>query len=180
MRHCIPQWLLQWACWVQYQGSLTALYKLSSSYEYVRHQWCVVKKLGQILVRSWNSHPYPMDLSAPWWCEALHCPMIVSLGAGWVHDQGLTTLHKLGRYTLGTCQTSMICGQKVRPDFGQILKNSCPESSRYQCTMMVWGTAFTNDCCSRLDGSITKVWQPFTGNIHTGNMSDINDVWSKS
>ena len=37
----------------------------------------------------------------------------------------------------------------------------------------------TNDCCSRLVGSITKVWQPFTTNMHTRKMSDINDVLSK-
>ena len=70
--------------------------------------------------------------------------------------------------------------QKV---IGQILVkswNSCPDQSKYQCTMMVWSTVFTNDCFSRLVGSITKVWQPFTSYIPTRNMSDINDVWSKS
>ena len=70
----------------------------------------------------------------------------------------------------------MCCHKKL----GQILvrswRNSSPEPSRCQCTMMIWGTVFSNDCCSRLDGSITKVWQPFTSNIHTGNLSDINDV----
>ena len=45
--------------------------------------------------------------------------------------------------------------------------------------MVQWGTVFTNDCCSRLVGSITKVWQPFTTNMHTRKMSDINDVLSK-
>ena len=75
--------------------------------EHVRHEWCVVKKLGQIFVRSWNSRPEP---------------------------------------------------------------------SRYQCTIMVWGTVFTNDCCSRPVGSKTKVIQPLTSCLVTMNMSDINDM----
>ena len=112
MGHCIHQWLMQKACWVHCQG-LTTLHKLCSYCEHVRHQWCIAKKLGQILVRSWISHPEPSP-------------------------------------------------------------------SRCQCTITLWGTVFTNDCCSRLVGSITKVWQPFTSWVATVNMSDINDVSPKS
>ena len=45
--------------------------------------------------------------------------------------------------------------------------------------MLQWGTVFTNDCCSRPHGTITKVWQPFTTNMHTRKVSDINDVLPK-
>ena len=45
---------------------------------------------------------------------------------------------------------SMMCYEKIRSDFCQILRNSRPNQSKHQCTLMVWGTVFTNDCCSRL------------------------------
>ena len=108
-----------------------------------------------------------------------HSPMIVAVG---VLDPLPRSDNPLqATYTLGRCQTSMMCCQKVRPDFGhQILKKFLPwTKSRCQCTIMVWGALLTNDCCSRLIGSITKVWQPFTSYIHTGTIPDINDVWSK-
>ena len=56
---------------------------------------------------------------------------------------------------------------------------SHPYKTQYQCSMLQWGTVFTNDCYNRLVGSITKVWQPFTTNMHTRKVSDINDVLSK-
>ena len=68
--------------------------------------------------------------------------------------------------TLGTCQTSMMWGQKVRPEFGQIVKFSS-WLPRSQGTVMVWGTVFPNDCCSKLVGLMTKVWQPFPKATYT-------------
>ena len=73
----------------------------------------------------------------------------------------------------------MCCKKVVRTDFGHITaswKFYPEEPSRYQCTIIIWGTVFTNDfcCCSRLVGSISKVWQPFTSCLVTRNMSDIN------
>ena len=56
---------------------------------------------------------------------------------------------------------------------------SHPYKTQYHCSMLQWGTVFTNGCCSGLVGSITKVWQPFTATMHTRKMSDINDVLSK-
>ena len=96
--------------------------------------------------------------------EAVYSPKIVAVG--WLVPLPRSDNPSQVVQLLWTCQTSMMCCQKS----GQILIrswNSRPEPSRCQCTMMVWGTVFTNDCCSRLDGSITKVWQHFTSNIHT-------------
>ena len=68
---------------------------------------------------------------------------------------------------------------KLWLDLCQILNFSSLHKTQYWCGMLQWGTVFTNDCCSRLVGPITKVWQPFTTNMHTRKMSDINDVLSK-
>ena len=118
-----------------------------------------------------------LNISAASCNEALYSPMIVAVGL-------LGPLPRSGNpsqatYTLGTCQTSMMCCQRC----GQIFVRSwisCPYKTQYQCTTLQWGTVSTNDCCSRLVGSITKVWQPLTiSNIHTGNVSDINHVLPK-
>ena len=177
MRHCIHQWLLQWACWVHYQG-LTTLHKLCSYCEHVRHQWCVAKKLGQIFVRSWNSRPEPSRCQ----CTIMVRGTVFTNDCCSWPDKSLprfeTTLHKLCNYCEHVRHQWCVANK-----LGQILVrswNSHPEPSRCQCTIIVWGTVFTNDCCSRLVVSITKVWQPFTSCVATVNMSDINDVLPKS
>ena len=68
---------------------------------------------------------------------------------------------------------------KLWLDFCQILNFSPLQDSMMVWHVLQWGTVLTNDCCSRLVGSITKVWQNFTINIHTWKMSDINDMLSK-
>ena len=82
----------------------------------------------------------------------------------------------------------MMCCQKIRPDFCQNLKFSPPDQkSEYQCTIMTWGTVFTNGCCSRLVGPITKVWEAVYCNSGScirdaerarwSMLLDINVVW---
>ena len=117
---------------------------------------------------------YLLCLAAPWWYEALYSPMIVAVG--WLGLLPRSDNPLQVTYTLGTCQTSMMCRQKCSQIIFDTSWNSRPDQSECQCTMMVWGTVFTNDCCSRLVVSITKVWQPFTSDIQARNMSDINDV----
>ena len=56
-----------------------------------------------------------VDISAPSWYEALYSPMIVAvvlLGPLTMSDNP-----SQAAWSLGTCQTSMMCCQKVRPDF---------------------------------------------------------------
>ena len=84
----------------------------------------MVKKLGQIFV-TYNPEILTLnqvDISAPSWYEALYSPMIVAVG--WLGPLPKSDSPSQATYTLGTCQTSMMCGQKVRPDFGQILEFS--------------------------------------------------------
>ena len=109
--------------------------------------------------------------------EALYSTMIVAVGLLGPLPRSNNPLQ--ATYTLGRCQASMICCEKCSPIFIFRIWNSCPDKSECQCSILQWGTVFTNDCCSRLVGSISKVWQPFTSYIHTGKMPDINDVWSK-
>ena len=176
MRHCTHQWLLQEAGWKHDQGR-TTLYKLHTHWEHVRHQWCVVKKLGQILVRSWNSHP---DQSK------YQCTMMV-WGTVLTNDccsRRVGAMTKVWQPFTSCIHTGNMpdindVSPKVRPDFCQILKFSPWPESQFQCTIIIRGTLSTNDCCNRLVGSITKVWQPFTNCIHTENMPDINGVSPK-
>ena len=117
-----------------------------------------------------------LNISAPSCNEALYSPMIVAVGLLGPMPRSNSPLQ--ATYTLGTCQTSMMCCQRC----GQIFVRSwvsCPYKTQYQCTILQWGTVFPNDCCSRLVGSIAKVWQPFTSNIHTRNLSYNNDVLPK-
>ena len=123
------------------------------------------QKCSQINVRSWNSCPHQSKYQCTimvWGTVFTNdcCRRLVgSITKVW---QPFTSII----YTLGTCQTSMMCHQKCS-QINVRSWNSCPHQSKYQCTIMVWGTVFTNDCCRRLVGSITKVWQPFTSIIYT-------------
>ena len=136
------------------------------------------QKCSQIFVRIWKSRPMSrVNTSAASCNEALYSPMIVAVGL--LGPLPRSDIPLQATYTLGRCQTSMMCGQKCSQIFVRIWKSLPPDKSEYQCSILQWGTVFTNDCCSRLVGSITKVWQPFTSYIHTGKMPDINDVWSK-
>ena len=108
MRHCIHQWLMEWACWVHYQG-LTTLDKVLCRHEHVRHQWYVAKKLGQIFFRSWNSRPEPSRCQCTImvvWGTVL-TPMIVAVGLLGPWPRSDNSLQ--ATYTLGTCHTSMMC-----------------------------------------------------------------------
>ena len=118
-----------------------------------------------------------LNISAPSYNEALYPPMIVVVGL--LGPLPRSDNPSQATYTLGTSQTPMMCCQRCGQIFVRSWRNSCPYKTQYQCSILQWGTVFTNDCCSRLVGSITKVWQPFTSNIHTRNMSDINDVSPK-
>ena len=135
------------------------------------------QKCSQIFVRIRNSLALTrVNTSAPWWHKALYSPMIVAVGLLGPLPRSDNPLQ--ATYTLGRCQTSMMCGQKCSQIFVRIWKSRYVKSE-YQCSILQWGTLLTNDCCSRLVGSITKVWHPFTSYKHTGKMPDINDVWSK-
>ena len=103
MRHCIHQWLLQWACWVHCQG-LTTLYKLHTHWEDARHQWCVVKNVARIL--SSESEILALtrvNTSAASRNEALYSPMIVAVGLLGPLPRSDNPLQ--ATCTLGTCQT---------------------------------------------------------------------------
>ena len=89
--------------------------------------------------------------------------MIVAVG--WLGPWPGSDSPSQATYTLGWCHTSMMCGQKCSQIFGRIW-NSRSHKSEYQCSILQWGTVFTND--SRLVGSITKVWQPFTSSYTLG------------
>ena len=47
-----------------------------------------------------------------------------------------------------TCQTSMMCCQKSSQIVFDRSWNCRPVQSKYQCAIMIWGTVFTNGCCS--------------------------------
>ena len=159
MSDCIHQWLLQY----RLVGSITKVRQSMTSNIHTMMMAILndvlPKKLGQIFL----SNPEilalnQIDIVAPWWYEWLHSPMIAAVDL-------LGPLPRSDKpwqatYTLWTCQTTMMCCEKLGQFFVKSW-NSCPEPNRYRCTMMVWVTAFTNDCCSRLVGSITKVWQPY-------------------
>src|SRR5210317_1600744 len=74
-----------------------------------------------------------VDVSAPSWYEALYSPMIVA--EGWLGPLPRSDNPSQAIYTLGQCQTSMMCHQKARPDFFRSRCNSHPEPSRCQCTI---------------------------------------------
>ena len=132
------------------------------------------QRCGQIFVRSWISCPYKTQYQ----CS------ILQWGTVFTNDccsRLVGTITKVRQvYSSNICTKNMSDINDVLPkSCGQIFVRSwisCPYKTQYQCTILQWGTVFPNDCCSRLVGSITKVWQPFTSNMHPQNMSDINDV----
>ena len=173
MRHCIHKRLLQQSCWVQYQG-LTTLYKLHTHWQDAWHQWCMIKNAARLLSESEIFALTRVNTSSASCNEALYSQKIVAVGLLGPLPRSDNPLQ--ATYTLGRCQTSMMCGQKCSQVIVRIW-NSRPDKSEYQCSILQWGIVFTKGCCSRLVGSITKVWQPFTSYIHTGQMPDINDLW---
>ena len=177
MRHCIHQWLLQSPDWGHEQG-LTTLHKQHTHWIHDRHQWCVVKKLGKILVLVWRINSRPDQ-------SKYQCTMMV-WGTVFTNDccsRLVAPMTKVWQPFTSNIHTHWEHARHqwcVVKKLGKILVqmiNSRYDQSKYQCTMIIWGTVFTNDCCSRLVMPMTKVWQPFTSNIHTENMPDINDVW---
>ena len=83
--------------------------------------------------------------------------------------------------TLGRCQASMMCCQSYVARFlSEDHWISHPYKTQYQCSYVaIWGTVSANDWYSRPDGTITKVWQAFTTNMYTREVSGINDVLPK-
>ena len=86
----------------------------------------MVKNVARFLSESENLTLTRVNTSAASCNEGLYSPMIVAVGLLGLLPRSDNPSQ--ATYTLGTCQTSMMCGQKVRPpDFGQILRNSLPD-----------------------------------------------------
>ena len=167
-------------CCSRLVGSITKVWQPFTSYIHTRILSDINDVLpngGPDLSQILKFLPSPSGyISAPSWYEVLYSPMIIAVG--WLGPLPSSDIPSQATYTLGTCHTTLMCCQRCGQIFGRSW-NSCPYKTQYQCTILQWGTVSTNDCCSRLVGSNTKVWQPFTRYIHTRNMSDINDVLPK-
>ena len=79
----------------------------------------MVKNVARFLSESEILALKQVDISAPAQYEALYSPMIATVGLFGPLPRSDNPLQDT--CTLETCQTSMMCGQKVRPEFGQIL-----------------------------------------------------------
>ena len=92
------------------------------------------QKCSQILSDSENLALTRVNISAPSCNEALYSPMIVAVGLLGPLPRSDNPLQ--ATYTLGTCQTSMMCGAKNVARFLSDSENLCPDKSQYQCTIL--------------------------------------------
>ena len=78
---------------------------------------CHHKNLVRFLAESENLAYARVNISAPWCHEALYSPMVVVLGLLGPLPRSDNPLQ--ATYTLGTCQTSVMCLQKSSQIFGR-------------------------------------------------------------
>ena len=181
--------MLQWGtvftndCYSRLVGSITKVWQPLTSSIHTRKMSDINELLSKVVAIFLSNPEFlaltRLNIGAACCNEALHSPMIVAVG--WLGPLPRSDNPWQAAYTHGTCQTSMMCCQRCGQIFVTRSWNSHPYKTQYQCTILQWGTVFPNDCCSssRLVGSIAKVWQPFTSNIHTRNLSYNNDVLPK-
>ena len=150
--------MLQWGtvftndCCSRLVGSITKVWQPLTSSIHTRKMSDINELLSKVVARFLSNPEFlaltRLNIGAACCNEALYSPMIVTVGLlgplPWSDNPSQVT------YTLGTCQTSMMCGQKWAWFFVRIWNSPHPDKSKYQCTILQWGTVFTNDCCSRI------------------------------